>query len=342
MTTSIMNVPENLKCQEITTRPATLEDVPAIVELINTCSLADYGFVEETEDDVRNGLQTPGFNLATDSCCLLTSDGMMVGYAEFWNIVEPRVRPYLYGRTHPDYRGQGIGSFLCHWARNRAGDVVAQAPAGARVTLCVSTNVANKPAQALFQNEGFTPIRYFYRMVIDMGAPPPEPVWPDGITVRPIEYTREYLRRVFEANEDAFKDHWGHLPITFDKWLHWIEADPDFDPTVWWVAVAGDEIVATCLCRPKIAEDAKMGWVDDLGVRRPWRRRGLALALLHHTFGEFWRRGQTRVGLGVDASSLTGATQLYEKAGMHIARQYVQMEHELRPGQELSTQALQD
>ena len=51
-----------------------------------------------------------------------------------------------------------------------------------------------------------------------------------------------------------------------------------------------------------------MAWVNQLCVRRPWRRRGLGLAMLHHCFGEFYRRGKQRVGLGVDATSLTNAT----------------------------------
>jgi len=104
--------------------------------------------------------------------------------------------------------------------------------------------------------------------------------------------------------------------------------------------VEGDQIAGMSLCSPKMTEDPDMGWVNVLGVRRPWRRRGLALALLHHTFGEFYRRGKARVGLGVDASSLTGALDLYKKAGMHPVRQYANFEKELRPGVDLSTQIL--
>ncbi len=96
------------------------------------------------------------------------------------------------------------------------------------------------------------------------------------------------------------------------------------------------------LCHPKTAEDPEMGWVDSLGMRRPWRRRGLALVLLHHSFGEFYRRGKCKVGLEVDAQSLTGATRLYEKAGMHVDRQYANYEKELRPGGDLSTQSLKE
>ena len=85
-----------------------------------------------------------------------------------------------------------------------------------------------------------------------------------------------------------------------------------------------------------------MGWVNSLGVRRPWRRRGLALALLRHAFGVFYRRGKTKVGLGVDATSLTGATRLYEKAGMHVQRKSVTYEKVLREGRDLTTQTIED
>ncbi len=87
-------------------------------------------------------------------------------------------------------------------------------------------------------------------------------------------------------------------------------------------------------------EDPKIGWVESIGVRRPWRRRGLALALLHHSFLTFYHRGQESVGLSVDASSLTGATRLYEKAGMHVVRRLDNYEKELRPGTDISVQAI--
>jgi ribosomal protein S18 acetylase RimI-like enzyme len=83
-----------------------------------------------------------------------------------------------------------------------------------------------------------------------------------------------------------------------------------------------------------------MGWVNTLGVLRPWRRKGVGMALLLHSFNEFYRRGWRKAGLGVDASSLTGATRLYERAGMHVARQYDSYQKELRPGREPSTETL--
>jgi len=89
-------------------------------------------------------------------------------------------------------------------------------------------------------------------------------------------------------------------------------------------------------------EDLKLGWVDNLAVLRPWRQKGLGMALLLHSFAEFHRRGIYTVGLGVDSQNLTGATRLYERAGMHIALQSDTYQKELRAGKELSTQSITD
>ena len=121
-----------------------------------------------------------------------------------------------------------------------------------------------------------------------------------------------------------------------------IESKEEFDPTVWFLAMEGDEIAAVCLCAPRMGDNPEMGVVDELAVRRPWRRRGLGTALLHHAFGEFYHRGHKQVGLGVDAESLTGATRLYEKAGMRVAQQFARYEKELRPGKELGTQSVEN
>jgi ribosomal protein S18 acetylase RimI-like enzyme len=62
--------------------------------------------------------------------------------------------------------------------------------------------------------------------------------------------------------------------------------------------------------------------VNVLGVRRPWRRRGLGRALLLQAFAEFRSRGRRGVGLGVDGLNTTGAVRLYEQVGMHVARRF--------------------
>jgi ribosomal protein S18 acetylase RimI-like enzyme len=104
--------------------------------------------------------------------------------------------------------------------------------------------------------------------------------------------------------------------------------------------MGGDEIAGVSLCRSSLPEDPLLGRVDELAVRRPWRRQGIALALLHHTFAEFKRRGMERVGLGVDTSSLTGAYRLFEKAGMDRFQTFNTYEKILRPGRDLGKRSL--
>jgi ribosomal protein S18 acetylase RimI-like enzyme len=103
-----------------------------------------------------------------------------------------------------------------------------------------------------------------------------------------------------------------------------------FDPSLWHIAWDGDQIAGYAQTRYRNG----IGWVGNLGVRRPWRKRGLGEALLLHSFNEFYKRGMMRIGLGVDASNPTGATRLYQKVGMQIAVEDIVVEKEYRPGRE--------
>ena len=323
-------------------RPAQLDDVEAVVALVNACSLELIGKPECEASEYRNDWQSPSLNMVSDLRVVLAPDGKFVGYAGVWD-PQPHVRLYSWGYVHPEYRGRGIGTYLVHWLEGRARQAVAQAPDGARVTLQQDRLTCDELGQALLRQQGFTKTRYFFRMLIEMETPPPVPNLPAGIRIRTFDHAAD-LRALIHADREAFKDHWGYVEHPFEEdyqeWVHWIANDPDHDPTLWFLAVDGEDLAGISLCKPKMAEDPEMGYISSLAVRRRWRRQGIALALLHHTFGEFFRRGTRKVSLDVDADSLTGALRLYEKAGMHVMRQSTNYEKELRPGEELSTQSL--
>jgi GNAT superfamily N-acetyltransferase len=120
--------------------------------------------------------------------------------------------------------------------------------------------------------------------------------------------------------EEAFGDHWEHRPVPFDRWLHDHRTHPGYDPGLWFLAVEGDDIAGGVICERFTSEQPDCAWVDDVAVRRPWRRRGVALALLLHAFGVLYRRGIRKAALTVDSDSPTGATGLYERAGMRVER----------------------
>jgi ribosomal protein S18 acetylase RimI-like enzyme len=150
-------------------------------------------------------------------------------------------------------------------------------------------------------------------MAIDLQEPPPAPHWPEGLEPRP--FGRDHAEKFHNASEEAFAEEWGHRRKTFDEFRRERMDAPGASLDLWLGVWDGDEIAATMTCDARRFE---AGWIASIGVCKPWRRRGLGLALLHHAFTEFWRRGERTVALGVDAENPTGATRLYERAGMHV------------------------
>lgn len=325
-------------------RPPTLDDLPAVVDLFNLCSLELIGRPEFNANEIHSEWQTPGFNLATDVRLVWTPAEALIGYIEVWDTSEPHVRVFSWGRVHPEYRGQGIGTMLLEWAEERARQAIAKAPADAQVVLMQGVLSNDTYAQHLLEQQDFQIARHFWRMVIEMDTPPPVPQLPEGLVIRPYDPATE-LPVVVQAVRDSFKDHWGYVAEPFEdelkKWESYIQEHDNYDPTLFFIAQDGDKVAGVSLCWKQLTEDPEMGWVGTLGVRREWRRKGVALALLQHSFNEFYGRGRKRVGLGVDASSLTGATRLYEKAGMQVVRQYNQYQKVLRAGVDLQTQTLE-
>ncbi|MEO7840100.1 MAG: GNAT family N-acetyltransferase, partial [Anaerolineales bacterium] len=198
-------------------------------------------------------------------------------------------------------------------------------------------------SKRLFEDMGYQHIRSSYNMRINMDEPPPAPVVPDGITLK-IYNPGTDLEAVYRADMEAFRDHFGCVEEPFEQGLerfkHFMTGYEGFDPSLWFLAMDGDEIAGVYLCRKEAYDNPEVGFVNTLAVRRPWRKRGIGLALLLHAFGEFYRRGQRKAGLGVDAENLTGALRLYENAGMHVHRASGLFEKEIRSGKEISVQSL--
>jgi mycothiol synthase len=134
------------------------------------------------------------------------------------------------------------------------------------------------------------------------------------------------LRAFHAALDEAFQDHWEHQSLSFEDWWARNERRPGFDLSLCYVIRDGDEIAAAS--RNESNRNGG-GYVATIGVRRPWRGKGYAKALLLHTFREFYDRGVTRVTLGVDAQSPTGATHLYERVGMRVEQENVVYEKSL-------------
>jgi mycothiol synthase len=312
------------------TRAPSGEDAEAVVALIVACQLADTGeanmSLEELMDDWH------GLDLAEEAVVVAAPDGRIVGYADVVNYSYVAVS--VYGYIDPDYREQGIGSFLVGWGERWTRERMAQAPENARVVAQHYVNVANSGARRLLEAAGYAPVRGVYVMETELGEAPPAPRWPAGISVHTFVPGRDE-RTTYEAVEDAFRDLWGRPRNTFETFLRETQKE-SFDPSLWLLAREdGGEICGVALC--KVLGDE--GWVGAVGVRRLWRKCGLGLALLRHAFAEYHRRGVRKVGLSVDAESITGAPRLYGRAGMRVKESYVIHLKELRPGHDLGARS---
>jgi GNAT superfamily N-acetyltransferase len=300
----------------MTLRPPREDEFDAMLELMNAHQLAAFGEADVTATELRTWLTTPYVEVERD-LRVLERDGSLLGYAD----VDPtRDDPPLWWcdvKIAPDADANEVLPELVGWLEERA-DVG---------RLRVWTAAGDARVVDAFAALGFAPARHSYRMEIELSEERRPPEWPAGISVRAISEGEE--RRVYDAVVEVWQDTNDPVDETFEEWAHWWLEPESYDPSLWFLALAGDELAGFSVCRQD-AVDPNAGYVGLLGVHRAWRRQGLGEALLLRSFAEFRSRGYTRGTLGVDASSVTGATRLYERAGMRVYRDTVFLERPVR------------
>lgn len=320
-------------------RGALQEDIPAIVAMVNASSQAIEGRNSLSVEELAHGWESEVWSAAKHARVVAAPDGQIVGYTEVWNVRPPKVRPFVMEVVHPEYTHLPIGTAMVTWAEAVLRGELDQAPEGARVEMLASANLKDQADMKLLTDYGFEITRYFWNMVIDLDGALPEAQWPEGITVRTLR-PDEDEREAYKVVRASFQDHWGYTEAPFEEayhaWEHMVLTQENYDRSLRFLAMDGDRIVGVSLCQPSEGGNLEMGWVATLGVIREYRGKGIAKALLYHSFGEFYRRGKKSVGLGVDAASLTGATKLYESVGMRVTQQYANFSKELRAGVDLS------
>ena len=286
-------------------RPPRQDEAAEIADLANRVADELFGEHEETEATVRQWLTAPELDLEHD-VRLALREGRLVGYADVAPHPEPK---YWLDVRVPISEPDEVRDVLLDWGEGRSRERAAS-------LVRAFTYDRDTPEKVALERRGYELIRHSYRMRIDFDRDPPGPAWPRGVVVRSA--TDADLELAYATYTETFTDTWEFGADPFDEWRHWM-VDDGLDLSLWFFAEENGEVAGVALCKPWEAEEG-LGWVRVLGVRRPWRRRGVGRALLLHAFGEFRRRGFHGVGLGVDAASLTGAHHLYESAGMRVYR----------------------
>ena len=286
-------------------RQATVEDSDRIAELLNAISEEHYGEAEVTNDEVRSWFPHESLDVL-----VAERDGRPIGVAVRRRVAE-RDRAWFNIRTLGGKEQAGQG--LLHELERRAAADVEPGALG-----MIFVRAVDETMGSVVEATGYELVRHSFRMAITTDSHLPSPVWPSGIGV--ATYRPEDERAVYSALDEAFSDHWEYRREPFEEWQRWHVEGPGFDPSFWFLAWDAGEVAGVSLCRIHPSGDPGHGVVNELAVRRPWRRRGLGLALLQHSFEDMRRRGMRRASLSVDGENTTGAVRLYERAGMTVER----------------------
>lgn len=287
---------------EYTSRAARPDDAEAVSGVVSSLD-RHFGVEDESQpDDIRNEWRE--LDLAHDAW-VWERDGALAAYATLSRQGE---RLLADGYVHSDHFGQGLGAQIVDRTERRVREL-----GGTAIENGVLGN--DEPANELLRSRGYDDVRRFYRMRIELDEAPPEPQWPEGLVPEPLDLA--HAREFHAALEDAFAEEWGHTPEPFEAWSKRRLGGRGFDPTLFTIVRDADDVAGVLAGDWKRHGDA--GWIGAVGVRKPWRRRGLGEALLMRAFGEFHRRGERAVQLGVDTQNPTGATRLYERVGMQVA-----------------------
>ena len=278
------------------------------MEVVVAGDIADFGEPDFTKDDLIDDWSRPRFTLDHDAWVLSGPTGRVVGYAFVWE-AQPGSEVEGDAFVLPEYAGRGLGSLLLNLMEHRAGELAA----GRTVTLGVYASHVNSGKRALLERRGFVSRHTVLRFKIDLANWSPDRVSPPADVVL-RRYEPEDSDAVRETMAEAFEGHHRYTPRRLDEWLDLRLRHPAFDPALWRVAESNGEVVGATL----VYDVGETGYLSNVGVRKAWRGKRVAQALLADAFAALRERGQMRVLVSVDADAAPAAIRLFEEAGMRI------------------------
>jgi mycothiol synthase len=297
-------------------RRPTRADLPALLALIHADEAWRHGEASETLEQLTARYSVPGLDLERDTWLAADDRGAIVGESWVWAI-DRHVDFWGMVNIHPRCAGGPLASYLIAVAEARARELALPPAPGRTTDLAFYCPTRARELQDALAAAGYALVRHSYRMTIDPRAQREAPEWPADIVVSRLDLERDGPA-VLAALDEAFAEHFRFTPIPYQHWVAELRGNPAFDESLWKVAWDGEKVAGVL----GAYDYGTLGEVDPLGLRKEWRGRGLAKALLRSAFADFAALGREKVCLYVDAGNATGAVQLYESLGMCVAEEH--------------------
>lgn len=298
-------------------------DYPGMAALINICKGVDGVERATTQEDIARGYRhLENCDPHTDML-MAEVDGQLIAYGRLWwdDLLDGLRLYHPFGFLHPDWRHKGIAAAMWEAGEARIRSLAASHPPELPKFFQVEPYESEKDLIALLEARGYQPARYQINMLRDLSEPFPEAPMPPNLEVRPV--TPDQYRHIFEASNEAFRDHWGSRDESEEEYQSMLES-PDFHPELWKVAWDGDQMASVIHNFINSEENQeyqrKRGYTEGICTRRPWRKMGLARSLLVQSMKMFKEMGMTETALGADATNITGAVRLYESVGYRTVK----------------------
>ncbi len=301
-------------------RAITAGDIPAWTRLVQAAAVVDRSEEVLTEEDLADELASPNLDPARDTLAAVTADGELLaaGAAAARPPGGPFRRYDLWGTVHPEHRGRGLGRRLLGWQLERAAEQHRESGSDVEGWPGVGIEDHHDSTRRLCERAGMAPLRYYTGLLRRLDGPVQVLPPPDGIRLVPFD--RDRSADALDAHNDAWQDHWGFSPRPQDLWDAWGPGHRNFRPDWSLLAVdgAGTVVGYTVNFGWESEWEAKgrtEGYIEMIGVRRSWRGKGLASALLTASHAAFQASGIEYAALDVDAENPTGALRLYRSLG---------------------------
>ena len=295
-------------------------DYSHMADLFGTANIADGVPWVPTAQHVELELGGGDGANPVDDFVIVEVDGRVVAASGVTRKVRDDIPTYeLWGSVDPAFRRRGIGTALIRWGLDRARVRASREDPLTPVDVRAFSEESEVGHRALLAAHGLEPVRHFFLMQRTGLDDIPDAPLPEGIEIRPV--TEDHWRTIFDAENEAFRDHWGHRESGEIEY-HATFARAELDTDLWVVAWDGAEVagVVQNWIWPDENErlGVKRGWLEHISVRRPWRRQGLARAITAASLVRFRERGLEEGMLGVDSENPNGALGLYEGLGFRV------------------------